>query len=124
MSMEKLQKWIDRDIPRSKCDVQLACGTVGAGEEYKFYIYTETNKFAIYARYTGDTGEDDSYLGCVAQSRKSRPGEDWFRGNDLPDGPLTEKTWNAILKAIIRYELKDVAKSDARKNIADTIYPM
>ena len=120
MTMSNLQKWIDRDIPRSKCDVQLACGTVGASEEYKFYIYTETNKFAIYANDAGEKG----YLGCVAQSRKSRPGEDWFRGNDLPDGPLTEKTWNSIMKAITRYELKDVVKQDARQNIADTVYPL
>ena len=121
MTMQNLQKWIDRDIPRSKCDVQLARGTVGGADEYKFYIYTETNKYAIYAS-SGQTKE--GYLGCVAQSRKSRPGEDWFRGNDLPDGPLTEKTWNSIMKAIVRYELQDVIKKDARQNIADTVYPI
>ena len=122
MTMENLQKWIQRDLPRSKCDVQLACGEVGENgyEKYKFYIYTETNKYAIYANDSGPKG----YLGCVAQSRKSRPGEDWFRGNDLPDGPLTEKTWNSIMKAIVRYELKDVVKTDARQNIADTVYPL
>lgn len=120
MTMTNLQKWIDRDIPRSKCDVELACGTVGGFDEYKFYIYTDNNKYAIYANNKTEQG----YLGCVAQSRKYRPGEDWFRGNDLPDGPLTEKTWNSILKAIVRYELKDVVKPDARKNLADTVYPL
>lgn len=119
MSMEKLQKWIERDIPRSKCDVQLVCGTVGGYEEYKFYIYTDTNKYSIYA----GTNDKNGYLGCVAQSRKNRPGEDWARGNDLPDGPLTEKTWNAILRGIVRYELQDIVKRDARKNIADSVYP-
>lgn len=120
MTMKDLQKWINKDIPRSKCDVQLACGTVGGCNEYKFYLYTDTNKYAIYANDESERG----YLGCVAQSRKSRPGEDWFRGNDLPDGPLTKKTWDAIMLAIVRYELQDVVKKDARQNIADTVYPI
>jgi len=120
MTMQNLQKWINRDIPRSKVDVVLACGTVGGYDEYKFYIYTDTNKYAIYAK----TDSGNGYLGCVAQSRKSRPGEDWFRGRDLPDGPLTKKTWDAIMLAIVRYELQDVIKKDARQSIADTVYPI
>ena len=116
MTMKNLQKWIDRDIPRSKCDVVIAAGTAGGCEEYKFFIYTDNNKYAIYANDKGDTG----YLGCISQSRKYRPGEDWFRGNDLPDGPLTEKTWRSIITAIVRYELQDVVKKDHRKNHADT----
>ena len=116
MTIANLQKWIDRDIPRSKCDVVLACGTVGGYEEYKFYIYTDNNKYAIYANEKTDKG----YLGCMSQSRRHRPGEDWFRGNDLPDGPLNESTWRKILAAIVRYELQDVVKRDHRKNHADT----
>lgn len=120
MTMQNLQKWIDRDLPRSKIDVVFHTGTVGGCNEYKCYIYTDNNKYAIYANDKDDKG----YLGCMSQSRRHRPGEDWFRGNDLPDGPLTEKTWNAIMKAIVRYELKDVVKTDARKNHADTVYPI
>jgi hypothetical protein len=114
--MQNLQKWIDRDIPRSKCDVVLACGTVGGYDEYKFYIYTDNNKYAIYAHNNYEKG----YLGCMSQSRRQRPGEDWHRGNDLPDGPLTEATWRRIMAAIVRYELQDVVKRDHRKNHAET----
>ena len=110
MTMKDLQKWIEKDIPRSKCDVQLACGTVDGYNEYKFYLYTETNKYAIYAK----TDSENGYLGFIAESRKARPGEDWLRGNDLPDGPLTKKTWDAIMLAIVRYELKDIAKKVER----------
>jgi hypothetical protein len=120
MTIANLQKWIDRDIPRSKCDVVYAAGEVGGYEKYKFFIYTDNNKYAIYADETPTEYLPKGYLGCVAQSRKYRPGEDWFRGNDLPDGPLTEKTWNVIMKAIVRYELQDVVKRDHRKNHADT----
>ena len=116
MTIANLQKWIDRDIPRSKIDVVLASAVVGSHEEYKFFIYTENNKYGIYAKESDDKG----YLGCISQSRRHRPGEDWFRGNDLPDGALTEKTWRNILAGIVRYELKDVVKRDHRKNHADT----
>jgi len=117
MTMKNLQKWIDRDIPRSKCDVVIANGTIGGYEEYKFFIYTENNKYAIYAN---NKDGINGYLGCMSQGRRMRPGEDWFRGNDLPDGPLTEATWRKIMAAIVRYELKDVVKRDHRKNHADT----
>ena len=38
-----------------------------------------------------------------------RKGEDWNRGNDLPDGPYSKKTLNRIiaaLKAVYERELK------------------
>jgi hypothetical protein len=45
------------------------------------------------------------YLGCTASTRKPRAGEDWPRGNDLADGPLSEETWHSILADIVGYEL-------------------
>ena len=103
--MEKLQIWIDRDIPRSKTDV-VVFSTVDGYDEYTFYIYTDNYRYCIYAHNRGECG----YLGCTYQNRRYRPGEDWFRGNDLPDGPLTEQTWYNIMVAIVRNELKDVVK--------------
>ena len=52
-------------------------------------------------------------------SKKLRAGEDWNRGNDLPDGPFEIDTWNNILKGIIRYEL--VLLSKFAKPIEDKI---
>ena len=46
-----------------------------------------------------------SYLGCTASTRKPRAGEDWDRGNDLPDGPFNRRTWIKILNGIVKYEL-------------------
>ena len=34
---------------------------------------------------------ESSYLGCVAQARKPRAGEDWTRGSDLADGELDDE---------------------------------
>ena len=49
--------------------------------------------------------KDDGYLGCVVQTRKPRAGEDWNRGNDLPDGKYCKETWQRIVNAIVAYEL-------------------
>uniref|UniRef100_A0A6M3Y4J0 Uncharacterized protein n=1 Tax=viral metagenome TaxID=1070528 RepID=A0A6M3Y4J0_9ZZZZ len=58
---------------------------------------------------TGDRGHL-GYLGCIAQTRKPRAGEDWNRGNDLADGIYHRGTWNNILNDIIAYELVKVVK--------------
>lgn len=73
---------------------------------HRIKIYTFINYYTISA-----TEEDDGgYLGCVSTARKSRPGEDWLRGNDLPDGKLTKETWDNIIRGIICYELEDISK--------------
>lgn len=59
-----------------------------------------------------------TYLGCIASTRKPRPGEDWTRGNDLPDGKFTRDTFVSILGAILFYEAKQVVKPVER--IADS----
>lgn len=68
----------------------------------KFYLYTEEHKYMIVAI---DRENDSGYLGCQVSTRKPRAGEDWARGNDLPDGPFNKNTWNSILNGIIRYEI-------------------
>lgn len=64
---------------------------------------------------------DSKYLGCIMTCRKSRTGEDWFRGNDLPDGIFCEKTWNNILRGIVRNELVQlVPKVESKVDIPKT----
>ncbi len=80
-------------------------------------LYTATNRYTITAKHERPPmlGNHDAserrwrgYLGCVATSRVARAGEHWHRGNDLPDGPLTEATWQAILATIVAYEMVKV----------------
>jgi hypothetical protein len=81
------------------------------GEYFReFCIYTQEHKYAIVAI---DRPKDDGYLGCQVSCRKARAGEDWVRGNDLPDGPFTKNTWETIIYAIVNYEL--VKLSDYQK---------
>jgi len=66
----------------------------------KATLYTDTNKYIITAK--------ENYLGCTSTSRKQRAGENWFRGNDLGDGPFSKETWIKILSDILTYELVDI----------------
>jgi hypothetical protein len=66
-------------------------------------FYTEDNCYFINVVVRKNEGKH--YIGCQVNSRKSRPGEDWIRGNDLSDGPFSKETWDRIIYAIVRYEL-------------------
>ena len=52
----------------------------------------------------------DGYLGCIAQTRKPRAGEDWNRGNDLADGSYSRETFEEIVHDIVAYELVKIVK--------------
>lgn len=101
-----LKIWVERDLSR--------WGTIDNHVEvlednyicYKVNIYTDTTCYAI----KGHSHEGSSYLGCIAWSRKPRAGEAHGRGNDLADGPCTEKTWQRILADIVSYEMVKIHK--------------
>ncbi len=109
--MEKLNQWIDQLIfpGKSKNFIQeLEDLSIPMIEVYrKFCFYTENHTYFIIAK---DRAKEDGYLGCQVQCRKPRPGEDWLRGNDLPDGKFTKATWDIIEKAILNYELVKLSK--------------
>lgn len=52
----------------------------------------------------------DSYIGCGATNRRSRAGETWNRGSDLPDGNMVRETLFQILGAILFYEAEEIAE--------------
>ena len=88
---------------------ELGYGAKGYKEELCIYIkenrillnlYTSEHRYCISAH----PGEK-TYLGCIMDVRKARPGEKHTRGADLPDGPFSEKTWLAIIKRIVGIEL-------------------
>ena len=66
------------------------------------HFYTETHRYHISACLKKD---NSTYFGAQASTRKPRAGEQWTRGNDLPDGNLTRDMWNRIKNAIIRFEM-------------------
>jgi hypothetical protein len=81
----------------------------------KIHLYTSEYVYAISFSPSQKTGEGDrdwtgGYLGCIASCRKERPGEDWTRGRDLPDGQFTVETFERIIHAIVRAEIGDSVK--------------
>lgn len=74
--------------------------------KFKCNIFTEEYRYRISAI---DRSEDEGYLGCTSSTRKPRAGEDWTRGNDLPDGKFTRETWEHIKNGILKYELVELA---------------
>ena len=88
----------------------------------RVYLYTHNYRYSISVRPHREYKEEregdkivaasnsPSYLGCTVTTRKPRAGEDWNRGNDLPDGAYCYKTWQKIKNAIIAYELVKVVK--------------
>ena len=92
--------WLERFSRFSPKKIEVA-----QNSESRFIIklYTDRNVYAI--------GVSNTYLGCTASNRTPRPGEEWTRGNDLPDGNFLEETFIRILGAILFYEAKDIVKS-------------
>jgi len=76
-------------------------------ERFKCLVYTDTHEYSI-GGYEKSEKNPKGYLGCIASSRKPRPGEDWHRGNDLHDGVFSNKTFQRIVKDIVGYELKSI----------------
>lgn len=73
-------------------------------DRFSIFLYTEKYRYCI--------SSTPTYLGCTVSCRKPRAGEDWTRGNDLPDGGLERSTWMKIKNAIIKHELVQVCRCD------------
>lgn len=86
-------------------------------DERRIRIYTETNCYSIKA-VERRSADQSCYLGCIAESRKPRAGEDRTRGNDLAEGPLHIDTWRRILADIVSYELVRVHRPPRPEEVA------
>lgn len=114
-----LKQWIHRDLGQRMSvgmHFQLlndeSTNADGGQHRIQLVCFTEANEYSIRA-VEGWGNQAKSYLGCIASSRKRRPGEHWHRCNDLPDGPLTEETWHRIVCAMLAYELQEVHNDPA-----------
>lgn len=122
----QLESWMPLGRPRR---------AVGKGDGACFYMidnpddddsrgtikfWTEKHEYTLTVKTRALSEDRPSYLGCVASLRAPRPGEDWTRGNDLPDGLFCRETFDRIMRGVVAYEMLevDVCKSlDAGKGI-------
>ena len=121
-TLEDVKAWYERDLSRyapwsESVEVLDDTGRTPVPSEraLRFRFYTDTNCYAISA--VERHGERPGYLGCIASCRKPRAGEDWTRGSDLPDGPLTEDTWRRIVANVVSYELVRVHRREEPKGV-------
>jgi hypothetical protein len=110
-AIDLLKGWFERDLGRyAKWDLDVEIVSIESDGRIRIRFYTEIHRFSISAR-PPTQDKPNGYLGCIADSRKPRPGEDWTRGNDLRDGPLTEATWIGIMGDIIAFGILQISKA-------------
>jgi hypothetical protein len=104
--MEELDQWLKELVFPGKVEdfVEITSNIENEDEHQReMFIYTEEHCYFINAIVRKDDGKN--YIGCNVTTRKTRAGEQWNRGNDLPDGPFNQETWKKIIYAIVNYEL-------------------
>jgi len=127
LTMDNFDKWLEQLIyPREIDDFIEVLYDGGHGDnngkfelKKRIVFYTDNNKYFIVAI---DRNEDEGYLGCQVSTRKPRAGEDWERGNDLPDGPFNKKTLEQIKNAIIAYELVELSVKKPQDPMEEEMY--
>lgn len=120
--LSEVVSWIQEICRLGKADDYILCDDNPTSDLYHFRFFTKENKYSIAVRPYGVTHtrtangkaveahNNPSYIGATVQTRKPRAGEDWNRGNDLPDGEYSRETWDKIKNAIIAYEMVKVSK--------------
>lgn len=126
-AIQQMREWLSQIYPPSQVDRALKIDKVVKNDktvpppywrlqdelDLTVKIWTFTNQYRITARIHGYGNR--TYLGCQASSRKSRTGETWTRGNDLPDGEFNQETWDKIMGGIVRYEAEEVRSDKWKK---------
>ena len=116
-----LDQWVKELVypGQTKDFIKEIQGQGGDGEVYRsFCMYTEEHQYFISAI---ERPAGKSYLACQVNARKARPGEDWHRGNDLPDGEFNKKTWDRIIYAIVCYEIVKLSKFQKPDTVPEDI---
>jgi hypothetical protein len=100
--------WLKSVVRYGNVDSQiLILWNLDEPERFRCLLYTNDHQYSI-TGYEGTEKNPKGYLGCTASTRKPRPGEDWNRGNDLPDGKYSKETFDKIIRGIVAYELKTI----------------
>jgi len=99
-------EWLSSIIPYGNFEKScffLECGRE-SGLRVKCKFYSNEYEYGISA--TLPNGKDKGYLGCISSCRTPLVGETWTRGSDLPDGKYSKETFDEIVCAIVRNEIK------------------
>lgn len=96
-----VEKWLEDFIRGSRN--YYYCEMDKEGHE-RLHLFTHNTKYQI--------NFSKTYLGASYENRAARPGEDWLRGGDLPDGRFNHSTFLKIMGSILQRELEIVPVQD------------
>lgn len=119
--MEMLDQWLSELVfPGKSKDFIQELEDLGEADQVtkRISFYTDEHEYVINAM---ERENGKHYLGCQVTARKPRAGEDWTRGNDLPDGPFNKETWNRIIYAIVNYELVKLSPFQKPKEVPEDV---
>lgn len=96
--------WIKDIVRYGNVDSQVLMFRTEKG--FTCLLHTNEHCYSI-SGYT-PSRNSNGYLGCTVTTRKKRVGEDWNRGNDLPDGKYDKRTFDKIVRSMVAYEIKNL----------------
>ena len=104
-----LHKWLEELSRYRKLEDYIYISDYKKGE-IRVKIFTKDHYYTIVAKLPNDK-KPNGYLGTYGNCRKPRAGEEWTRGNDLPDGSYSRETWEAFIASLVSYELVKVVRN-------------
>ena len=81
--------------------------------------YLKLRLWTNFFNYTLTLSVNEDYLACYSESRMSRPGERFRKGNDLHSGRFNQETFDQIIKDMFSYELVSLYKKNNKKKYSD-----
>jgi hypothetical protein len=103
ISLKMLKQLVDRDLMQFAGDHDEMLQAEQSRGHLELWFFTAEHTYHVAAHSGGST-----YLGCVASAQRVRAGEVRARHTELPNGPLTRATWQAIKDAMLSFELVPV----------------
>ena len=114
-ALHEVVSWLEEICPYKYIEKYIICDhnpKVKGKENYNFTFFTKENRYRIGVVVFSGVPK---YMAASMTTRKPRAGEDWNRGNDLPDGEYSKEKWNSIKAAIIATELVKIVRTQYPK---------
>jgi hypothetical protein len=107
----ELHKWLEELSRYRKLEDYIYISDYKKEEgKIRLKIFTKEYYYTIVA-IRPNNKKPEGYLGTYANCRKPRAGEEWTRGNDLPDGEYKRETWDRFVASLVSYELVKVVRN-------------
>lgn len=102
-----LQEWLSIGKYFSKDYYLIYKQNIKSYDKIVVKLFTNDNEYSLHFVIPGEKNPD-GYIGSYFKCRKSYPGENWHRGNDLSDGNYNKETFDKIMFDIILNELVEI----------------